>query len=70
MRSHGNAREKLVTARAVVIIGQGGSGKSSMVQEVQNQIRQAGFYGVAKFEGESSIRSARETLPRPTIKSS
>lgn len=57
MRTHGNAREKLVTARAICIIGQGGEGKSSMIQEVQNVIRASGFFGIAKFEGASPFGS-------------
>ena len=43
IRKHGNAKERLASARAVVISGVGGVGKSSLVLECQTAVRSAGF---------------------------
>ena len=43
IRKHGNAKERLASARAVVISGVGGVGKSSLVLECQTAVRAAGF---------------------------
>ncbi|KAL7411025.1 hypothetical protein BDY24DRAFT_371574 [Mrakia frigida] len=60
IRTHGNAKERLASARAIVISGAGGVGKSSLVLECQTVVRAAGFYGLAKFD-------ATETSPYSAI---
>lgn len=85
IRTHGNAKERLASARAIVISGAGGVGKvsskvdektrcehftdstapsrfeqSSLVLECQTVVRAAGFYGLAKFDGEFEDRSRVE----------
>jgi len=84
IRTHGNAKERLASARAIVITGVGGVGKvsfryrarfqtrgendgadhsfssdeqSSLVLECQTVVRAAGFYGLAKFDGESEEKT-------------
>ncbi|CED84388.1 histidine kinase [Phaffia rhodozyma] len=63
VRSHGNAKERLAAARAIVITGPAGVGKSALVLASQTVCRSSGFYGVAKFD-------ATETSPYSAILSS
>lgn len=58
-RTHGNTKERLASARAIIIMGSSGVGKSALALESQTTFRQMGFYGVAKFGELASFASPR-----------
>lgn len=50
----GAAKERVNWARSVILLGKGGEGKTATVLSMEQAFREAGFFGIGKFEGESA----------------